>query len=88
MCQVPGTGKSHDLCLPFSLQSFSLLDKKSIVVKGIRYDLTGYNSLFLIAKKKQQLVALGSGGSAMPLEGACAGSFASLWTAFVCKHVS
>ena len=33
--------------------------------------------------QKDQLVALGYGGSAMPLEGTCAESFASLRTAFV-----
>ena len=32
---------------------------------------------------KDQLIALGYGGSAMPLEGACAESFASLLAAFV-----
>ena len=33
VCQVRGTWKSHDLC--FRSPSISLLDKKSIVVKGI-----------------------------------------------------
>ena len=69
MCQVRGTWKSHDLC--FRSPSIGLLDKKYVVVKGIRYDGVQLSP-------KDQLVALGYGGSAMPLECACAESFASL----------
>ena len=37
--------------------------------------------------QKDQLIPLGYGGSAMPLEGACAEGFASLQTAFVVNVV-
>ena len=30
------------MTFPFSMQSFGLLDKKSIVVKGIRYDCVAH----------------------------------------------
>ena len=40
------------------MQSFGLLDKKSIVVKGIRYDFTGYSSLFLMANYPKKTSSL------------------------------
>ena len=84
MCQVRGTWKSHDLC--FRSPLIGLLDKKSIVVKGIRYGCMGI--LFFIVglanylKKTSSLLL-----SAMQLESACAEGFASLRTAFLANVV-
>ena len=44
--------------------------------------MAGYIVFHSKLSQKDQLIALGYGGSAMPLEGACAESFASLLTAF------
>ena len=50
---------------------------------GILFLIVGLAKL----SQKDQLIALGYGGSAMPLEGACAEGFASLRTAFVVNIV-